>query len=259
MTAALALSGVGVRQGRRAVLAEVSLEVAAGEVLGLVGPNGAGKTTLLRAALGLKTRSAGEVRLFDRPLDALSLTERAGLAGYLPQERRVAWNMPAADVAALGAVHTAPDECRRVALECLEELEVGDLAPRGVLDMSGGERARVLLARLLATRARLLVADEPAAGLDPDAQILIMERLAERARGGAAVIVTLHDLTLAARTCDRLAVLSGGRLAALGPPAEALSPEVLREVFALDGALAPTEAGLTLVARRAPLVEVSAR
>jgi iron complex transport system ATP-binding protein len=108
----------------------------------------------------------------------------------------------------------------------------------------------VLLARLLATRARLLVADEPAAGLDPEAQLLILERLRQRTGDGAAVIVTSHDLTLAARACDRLAVLHQGALQALGPPREALSPPVLAAVFALDGALIETGAGLTLAARR---------
>jgi iron complex transport system ATP-binding protein len=250
VSAVLELSGVSVRRGGRSVLSDVSLSVGAGEVLGLVGPNGAGKTTLLRAALGLQKRTDGNVMLGGRALDQLSERERAALAGYLPQERRVAWNMPARDVAALGAVSLAPAEGRVIADACLEELEVGDLARRGVLDMSGGERARVLLARLLATRARLLVADEPAAGLDPEAQLLILERLRARAQAGSAVIVTSHDLTLAARACDRLAVLHEGRLKALGPPAQALSPEVLAEVFALDGALTSSEAGLTLAARR---------
>ncbi|HVN01114.1 MAG TPA: ABC transporter ATP-binding protein [Caulobacteraceae bacterium] len=252
MTAALELEGVSVRRGGRAILQGVSLSVAAGEVLGLVGPNGAGKTTLLRAALGLQPRSGGDVRLSGRPLEALSERERAAIAGYLPQERRVAWNMPARDIAALGAAALAPREGRAVAEACLAELEVGELAGRGVLDMSGGERARVLLARLLATRAKLLVADEPAAGLDPEAQLLILERLRARAQEGAAVIVTSHDLTLAARACDRLAVLHGGTLRAAGAPAEALSPAVLAEVFALDGALVDSPAGLTLAARRRP-------
>jgi iron complex transport system ATP-binding protein len=250
MTAALELEDVSVRRGRRAILSNVSLGVAPGEVLGLIGPNGAGKTTLLRAALGLQTRSAGAVRLGGRPLETFGERERAAIAGYLPQERRVAWNMPARDIAALGAVGLPPKGARAVAERCLAELEVGALALRGVLDMSGGERARVLLARLLATRAALLVADEPAAGLDPEAQLLILERLRARAEAGAAVIVTSHDLTLAARACDRLAVLHGGSLKALAEPAQALSPEVLLEVFALDGALVASPAGLTLAARR---------
>ncbi len=215
MSAVLELRGASVRRGARAILNGVSLSVAPGEVLGLVGPNGAGKTTLLRAALGLQKLSAGEAWLGGRPLAALGERQRAAIAGYLPQERRVAWNMPARDIAALGAAAMPPTQGRAIAEACLAELEIAALATRGVLDMSGGERARVLLARLLATRAPLLVADEPAAGLDPEAQLLILERLRQRASDGAAVIVTSHDLALAARACDRLAVLHEGRLEAL--------------------------------------------
>ena len=252
MTAVLELESLTVRRGRREVVEDVSLSVAAGEMLGLVGPNGAGKTTLLRAALGLQPRAAGQVRLAGRPLESLSERERAAVAGYLPQERRVAWNMPALDVAALGAASLSPHEGRALAQACLTELEVGDLAGRGVLDMSGGERARVLLARLLATRAKLLVADEPAAGLDPEAQLLILERLRARAEAGAAVVVTSHDLAIAARFCDRLAVLHHGSLRIVGAPGAALSRDILAEVFALDGELIASPAGPILAARRLP-------
>jgi iron complex transport system ATP-binding protein len=117
------------------------------------------------------------------------------------------------------------------------------LERRGVLDMSGGERARVLLARLLATRAPLLVADEPAAGLDPDAQLMVLDILRAEARHGAAVVVTLHDLTLAARFCDRLVALRDGRVAFEGAPEAVLSPEGLKAVFGLDGMLASTAHG----------------
>jgi iron complex transport system ATP-binding protein len=253
----LDLDGIAVRRGQVDVLAEVSLSVAAGEMLGLVGPNGAGKTTLLKAALGLQARAAGAVRLDGRPLEALGERERAAIAGYLPQERRVAWNMPALDVVALGAASSSPREGHALALACLAELEVDALAGRGVLDMSGGERARVLLARLLATRARLLVADEPAAGLDPEAQLLILERLRRRAEDGAAVVVTSHDLATVARFCDRLAVLHHGRLRIVDAPAAALSREVLAEVFALDGELIASPAGPILAARRLPTLSAT--
>jgi iron complex transport system ATP-binding protein len=116
--------------------------------------------------------------------------------------------------------------------------------------MSGGERGRVLLARLLAAGAPLLMADEPAAGLDPDSQLLALDLLREEAARGACVVLTLHDLSLAARACDRLAVLVSGRLLAEGPPAEALTPAVLAEAFALDGRLEETSTGLVIAARR---------
>ena len=250
MSARLVIEDLSVIERGRTILERVSLTAEAGEVLGVVGPNGAGKTTLLRAALGLRRIDAGEARFEGRRLADLGPAQQARAAGYLPQERRVAWNMPAIEIAALGCSDLAAAEARSVAQACLAELEVADLAERGVLDMSGGERARVLLARLLATRARLLIADEPSAGLDPDAQFLALERLRLRALAGAAVIVTLHDLTLAARACDRLAVLCKGRLRASAPPADALSPEILAEVFGLDGALVDTPAGPTLAARR---------
>jgi iron complex transport system ATP-binding protein len=250
MSVLLEMTGVAVRRGRREVLADVSLNLAAGEVLGLVGPNGAGKTTLIRAALGLQPLAAGEVKLSGRPLAALGERQRAAFAGYLPQERRVAWNMPAWRIAALGAAGRSPAQGHAVASACLAELEIGALAERGVLDMSGGERARVLLARLLATGAPLLIADEPAAGLDPDAQFLALERLRARSAAGAGVVVTLHDLTLAARSCDRLAVLHLGRLVAVGTPAEALTPAVLAEVFGLEGGLVGSPAGPILAASR---------
>ena len=247
---ALEIAGASVGLAGRLVLQDISLEAKAGEVLGILGANGAGKTTLLRAALGLTPLKNGSVRLQGGPIEDLSERKRAEMAGYLPQERRVGWNMPAWRVAALGAVHCAPDLARRRAFEALGQVGLSHLADRGVLDMSGGERARVLIARLIATHAPLLVADEPAAGLDPDAQFRILEMLAERAGHGTAVLLTLHDLTLAARYCDRLAVLGGGRLLAYGPPREALSPEILRTAFGLQGELVETTAGLVVAARR---------
>ncbi|MGH7022093.1 MAG: ATP-binding cassette domain-containing protein, partial [Caulobacteraceae bacterium] len=123
-------------------------------------------------------------------------------------------------------------------------------AERGVRDMSGGERAKTLIARLLVTGAPLLMADEPTAGLDPHAALAAMDILRSRAEGGAAVVATLHDLTLAARACDRLAVMSAGRVLVLGPPAEALAPPVLAEAFGLEGELIATPAGAVLAVRR---------
>ena len=180
----------------------------------------------------------------------LSPIELYRRAGYLPQERRLAWNLPAWRAVALGAIHAPPDRARDIALEALGRVGLGALAERGVFDMSGGERARVLLARLFATQAPLLLADEATAGLDPDAQLLALELLRRQADAGVAVVLTLHDLGLAARACDRLLVLDGGRAVADGPPRAALSPAVLAAVFGLEGELMQTPGGLVLAARR---------
>jgi iron complex transport system ATP-binding protein len=241
-----------VRIGGRTVLDGAGVQARAGEVVGVIGPNGAGKTTLLRAALGLQAMDAGQARLGGRPVGDLSDAGRARLAGYLPQERKVAWNLSALSLASLGAPGQPPARARETAREMLDRVGLLDLADRGALDMSGGERARVLLARLLATRAPLLAADEPAAGLDPDAQLLVLDILRGEARRGAAVVLTLHDLTLAARFCDRLVALHAGRVAAEGAPGAVLSPEGLRAVFGLDGALVDTAHGPVAALERRP-------
>ncbi|MDO9337210.1 MAG: ABC transporter ATP-binding protein [Caulobacter sp.] len=237
--------------GGRPVLQGVSLTVAPGEMVGVIGPNGAGKTTLLRAGLGLLPLQAGQVRLAGKPLADLKPAMRARAAGYLPQERRVGWNLAAMRIVELGAPDLPEGQARALAAACLHRVGLAGFEARGVLDLSGGERARVLLARLLATRAPLLVADEPTAGLDPDAQFLALDLLAKEAARGAAVVVTLHDLGLAARVCDRLIVLHAGRVAADGPPRQMLTPATLRIVFGLDGAFIDTEDGPVLVTRRA--------
>lgn len=250
MTACGELESASVRVAGRMVLEGVGLSIAPGEMVGVVGPNGAGKTTLLRALLSLAPLASGQARLGGRQVAGISDAERAALAAYMPQERRVAWSLPAWRIAALGAIDRPAGLARAAALEGLARVGLAELVERGVLDMSGGERARVLLARLLITRAPLLVADEPTAGLDPDAQFLALEQLRQEARAGRAVLVTLHDLTLAARTCDRLVVIAEHRVLADGPPAEALTPQILARAFQLEGALIETAAGPTLAAKR---------
>ena len=246
---AIDLHALSVDLGGRTVLSDVSLSVPAGAMVAVVGANGAGKTTLLRGGLGL-TPARGSARLFGSDVTRLSPRERAERVGYLAQERRVAWGMTARRIAALGAVTQPPKVADARAEAALARVGAAALADRSVFDMSGGERARVLLARLLATEAPLLVLDEPAAGLDPDAQLATLELLRDEARAGRTVVVTLHDLTLAARFCDRVVVLDKGRMVADDAPAGALSPEVLRSAFGLDGGWVDTPAGPVLAAQR---------
>lgn len=245
------LEQASARLGRAEVLTDIDLTVCPGELVALCGPNGAGKTSVLRAALGLLPLTGGRAFLGGDPLAGLSERRRAERAAYLPQDRRIAWNLPAADLAALGAPHDPPELARDKALAALAAVGAAHLAERGVADMSGGERARTLFARFLVTSAPALLADEPAAGLDPDAQLLVMDLLKARAAAGAAVLVSLHDLPLAARYADRVMVLSAGRVAAAAPPAEALAAPVLRRVFGIDARWIKTPDGLLLSARRA--------
>ena len=230
---ALILRGATARLGERTVLDGVDLSVAAGELVALVGPNGAGKSSAIRALAGLLPLTSGQALLGGDDVAGLAPRWRAERAAYLPQERRIAWNLPAVEVAALGAPFLAEADALSRARASLDEVEAGHLADRGVADMSGGERARVLLARALTTAAAALLADEPTAGLDPEAQFMVLERLKQRALAGQAVLVSLHDLALAARYADRVVVLNAGAVAASGAPMSALTPGVMSETFGL--------------------------
>jgi len=248
---AVALEGATAAIAGRTVLNQVDLSVRPGELVALCGPNGAGKSSAIRAALGLLPLTGGRALLGGQGLSELSPGQRAECAAYLPQERRIAWNLPAVEVAALGAPWLAGEAALDRARAALAEVDIGHLADRGVSEMSGGERARVLLARLLTTRARALLADEPVAGLDPDAQLMVLERLTSRARAGQAVLVSLHDLTLAARFADRVVVLDQGRVVSDGPPLDALRPVILRTVFGLSAVWLDGPDGPLLAASRA--------
>lgn len=246
------LSNARARIGGREVLAGVDVRLEAGELVAVVGRNGAGKTSVLRAMLGLLPLTGGVARLAGDDLARLPERERAGRAAYLPQERRIAWNMAAVDIVALATPFLPEAEARDRAAGVLDDLEGGHLADRGVADMSGGERARVLLARALNAPGQALLLDEPVAGLDPDAQLFVLERLRREADGGRGIMLSLHDLTLAARIADRVIVMADGRVVADAPPAAALTPEILRDAFGLDGVWVQTEAGPTLAMGRRP-------
>jgi len=219
--------------GGRTVLDGADLRIEAGRLVVVVGPNGAGKSSLIRAFAGLLPLTGGVVRLQGDDVSTLSARARAARVSYLPQEGRIAWNLPAIEVAALGAPFLSGAEAMAEARAALDEVEAGHLADRGVAEMSGGERARVLLARALAANAPALLADEPTAGLDPDAQLMVLERLKARAAAGQAVLVSLHDLGLAARFADSVVVMNAGRVEAHAAPLEALTPEVMARVFGL--------------------------
>lgn len=233
----LTLDNLTVQRGGRVTLHPTSLRVGPGEFIGLIGPNGAGKSTLLRAALGL-VPARGQSSLAQ-----LSPRARARAAAWLPQQREIAWGLRVAALVALA--QDGREDAPQVAA-ALARMDVASLAQRPATALSGGEQARVLIARALAQDTPLLLADEPIAGLDPAHQIACMALFARLAAEGRTVIASAHDLGLAARHCTRLWVLHQGRIVADGPPRAVLTPELLREVFAIRCHLAEAEGGLIL-------------
>lgn len=236
--AAIAVEGLSLARAGRDVLQDVDLAFRVGELVAVVGPNGAGKSSLLQAICGLIAPLSGQVRLGGRTLKALAPAQRAQWLAYLPQGGSVAWNLPVVEVVGLGVARLGlsgpvSDRLRARALSALAEVEAEAFADRGVAELSGGERARVLLARALASEARMILADEPVAGLDPQAQLLVMERLKTRAATGQGVVACLHDLELARRFADRVVVIDRGRIRADGSPETALDADVLQQVFGL--------------------------
>lgn len=235
--AILVASSLSVSLGKRSVLSDISLALPGGRLVALVGPNGAGKTTLLRALAGLLP-SDGTIEVCGDALSSLALDARARRFAYLPQGHQMHWPLPARDIVALGRYpHGAVDPARlagtdaAAVMRAMQATDVTGLSDRPVTELSGGERSRVALARVLAVEAPVLLADEPTASLDPRYQIEVMTRLRTAADNGTLVIVVTHDLGLAARFSDIALVLSDGRLASQGPPAEALSETVIENIF----------------------------
>ncbi|MFI6013928.1 heme ABC transporter ATP-binding protein [Streptomyces sp. NPDC051243] len=222
-----------VRLGTRPVLHGVSLPVRAGEVLALVGPNGAGKSTLLSALAADVPAAEGVVRIHGRPATDWSAPDLALRRAVLPQSATLSFPFPVEDVVRMGrAPHaSSPAEDDLAVAEAMAATEVTDFAVRPFSALSGGERARVALARVLAQRAPLLLLDEPTAALDLRHQELVLRVCRERARAGDAVVVVLHDLGLAAAYAHRVAILHAGRVAADGPPAEVFTERLLSEVY----------------------------
>jgi iron complex transport system ATP-binding protein len=199
-----------------------------GTIIAICGPNGAGKSTLLQVLAGLLDPTAGAVELDGLPLPRGR--ERARRIGYLPQVGEVAWDLTVANLAALGRLPHGDAAAAPVAA-ALGALDLAALAERPVSTLSGGERARALLARVLAGTPSWILADEPLAALDLAHQLALLGHLRAAATAGAGVVLVLHDLALAMNHADRVLVLDQGRLAIDGPPAEALAEPVIGRVW----------------------------
>lgn len=231
-------TGLTVRYGPRTAVNDVALSVEAGEFVVIVGPNGAGKTSLLKAAVGL-VPATGAIAIAGTPLPILPLPERARRLAYLPQGHVFHWPLAVIDIVALGRLPRGVGADLSVAdmtavAEAMAATGIAQYADRPVTTLSGGERARVAVARVLASETPLILADEPTASLDPHYQLVVIDILKRHAASGGAVVAVLHDLALAARAADRLLILDHGAIVADGTPRLVLTAERLAATFGVN-------------------------
>lgn len=254
--ASLRLEGIEVGFGGRPVLAGVSVEVAPGEVVGVLGRNGAGKTTLLRVAGGTQTPDAGRVMLGAEDAASLSRRARARRVATVPQDVDVSFPFTAGEIVRMGrAPHqgllgTESREDRERARDALARVGAGALEARRIDRLSGGERQLVVFARALAQDPDVLLLDEPTSHLDLRHRVDVLAIVRALAAEGRAALVVSHDLGLAARACDRWVVLADGRVVADGPPVEICTPELLRAAFEMDVEVVRASDGLPFVVPR---------
>jgi len=236
----LEVTRLSVSYGSRQILGDVSFDVARGQILGIIGPNGAGKTTLLRALSGILSPQSGSVRINGSDLHAMREPERARLVAVVPQARNLPPAFTGWEMVQLGRTPyigwtggLSPRDLQRVH-KAMQRVDSLDLADRRLGDLSGGEQQRLLLARALAQEAPLLLLDEPTTHLDLQHQVRLLQEVRSLAEhDGLTVVMALHDLNLVGRFADRVALISGGGLRAIGSPAEVLDPELLSEVYHL--------------------------
>jgi len=244
----LAAKRIGLSLGGTPVLDDVSFAFRRGRVTALLGPNGAGKSTLLACLAALRVPDRGVATLDGVNVQVLPRRARARAIGFLPQAADVHWDVDVATLVGLGRLPhsdgwsmTAAD---RAAVErALVATDMVGLAIRGVERLSGGERGRALLARVLAGEPDWLLADEPLASLDPAHQLDVLARLSDVAAGGSGVIVVLHDLHLAARVAEDVVLLRDGRVVAAGPASDVLTAPLIAEAYGVDVEIGLTPAG----------------
>ncbi|TDB88490.1 ABC transporter ATP-binding protein [Actinomadura sp. KC216] len=252
------IRGLDVALGDRAVLKDVSLDVPAGSWTAVIGPNGAGKSTLLRAVLGL-VPSRGGITLAGSDVAALKPRQRARLIAYAPQSPSIPAGMTVFDYTLLGRSPYIPHlgresaRDRAITADVLDRLDLTGFASRPLDNLSGGERQRAVLARALAQQTSVLLLDEPTTALDIGHQQQVMELVDQlRLSDELTVVTTIHDLTLAGQYADDLVLLSGGRVAAAGPPAQVLTRAAVEEHFDARVHVGPGPGGRPILSLERP-------
>ncbi|MGB7374810.1 ABC transporter ATP-binding protein [Pontixanthobacter sp.] len=227
-------------------IADVSATFQPGHITAICGPNGAGKSTLLSVLTGLLAPGTGRVTLGGAPLLSLPPVERAKRIGYLPQNGEAAWDVSAGNLVALGRMPHR-DAAAAPVEAALEALDLGALKNRPMSQLSGGEKARALLARVLAGEPDWILADEPLAALDLAHQLALIGHLRREANAGTGVVIVLHDLAMAMNHADRVLVLNDGELVAEGGPMEALSSANVNTVWGVTTQWIGTQGAMALV------------
>jgi iron complex transport system ATP-binding protein len=260
--AALGFEDVALKYGEREILRGVSLEVPEGAVVALAGRNGAGKTTLLRIASRVLRPSAGRVLIHGTPIDEFSRQDLAKQLAVVPQDTPVSFPFRVIEVVLMGRsphLGVLGFESRAdiaLARDVMERVGIEDFANRSILDLSGGERQLVLIARALTQQPKILLLDEPTAHLDIAHRVAVLDLVRDFARDGRSALVVSHDLSLSARASDRLALLAEGRVLDCGTPAEVLTPENLAATFGISADVIQAPDGSPLVVPRSATSEV---
>lgn len=245
---ALTADAIGLSLGGNRVLDGVSVAFRRGRVTALLGPNGAGKSSLLSCLAALRTPDSGAARLEGTDVAGLDRRERARRIGFLPQAADVHWDVDVATLVGLGRLpyhgRWGAGAADHAAVErALAATDMTALRTRGVERLSGGERGRALLARVLAGEPDWLLADEPLASLDPAHQLDVLARLRAVADAGSGVVLVLHDLHLAARIADDAVLMRGGRIVAAGPADAVLTAPLIAEAYGVDVEIGVTPGG----------------
>ena len=254
--AALCFEGVALKFGEREILRDVNLEVPEGTVVALAGRNGAGKTTLLRIASRVLRPNAGRVLIRGTPIDGFSRRDLAKELAVVPQDTPVSFPFRVIEVVLMGRsphLGVLGFESRAdiaLARDVMERVGIDGFADRSILELSGGERQLVLIARALTQEPRVLLLDEPTAHLDLAHRVAVLDLVRDFARDGRSVLVVSHDLSLSARASDRLALLAEGRVLDCGTPVDVLTPENLMATFGIRADVIQAPDGSPLVVPR---------